>query len=198
METEDKKYKSSFSGKGVFPPKYAFTLLLPFRNIFLSPNKLIKRLDLREDFNVLEIGPGPGYFSGKVAKQLKKGKLVLADIQQEMLDYSRKRLNAKNINNVEYKLCNGKVLDFDNESFDRVFMVAVIGEVDNKREYIKEINRVLKDEGVLCISELAGDPDKLSIEELKALVCTEGFKINNIYGTKRNYTMNFKKLSSKT
>jgi ubiquinone/menaquinone biosynthesis C-methylase UbiE len=196
MEPEDKKYKTSFSGKGVFPPKYAFTLLLPFRNIFLSPNKLIKRLDLREDFNVLEIGPGPGYFSVKVAKELKKGKLVLADIQQEMLDYSRKRLNARNINNVEYKLCNGKTLDFDNESFDRVFMVTVIGEVDNKREYLKEIKRIIKDEGVLSISELAGDPDKLSIEELKDLVCSEGFKIKNIFGTKRNYTMSFEKLLS--
>lgn len=194
MESEeDKKYKTSLSGKGVFPASYAFTLLLPFRNIFLSPVKLIKRLDLKDEFNVLEIGPGPGYFSVKVAQELKKGKLVLADIQQEMLDYAKKRLDARNINNVEYKLCNGKTLDFDNESFDRVFMVTVIGEVENKRDYIKEIHRILNGNGVLSISELAGDPDKLSIEELKDIVCSEGFKIKNFFGTRRNYTINFEK-----
>jgi len=193
MESENKNYKTSFSGKGVFPSKYAFTLLLPFRNIFLSPNKLIKRLDLREDYNVLEIGPGPGYFSVKVAKELKDGKLVLADIQQEMLDYARKRLVARNINNVEYRLCDGEGLDFDSESFDRVFMVTVIGEVENKNEYIREIYRILKPDGVLSISELAGDPDKLSIEELKDLVCSKGFKVKNFFGSKRNYTMNFEK-----
>lgn len=194
MNPDHKKYKTSLAGKGVFPAKYAFTLLLPFRNIFLSPDKLIRRLDLREDFNVLEIGPGPGYFSIKVAQEINKGKLFLADIQQEMLDYARKRIDAKKISNVEYTLCNGRTLDFDDKTFDRVFMVTVIGEVENKRNYINEIDRVLKDKGVLSISELAGDPDKLSVEELQDLVCSEGFKIKKFFGTKSNYTMNFEKL----
>lgn len=51
--------KNSFSGKGIFPPKYAFTLLIPFRNIFLSPKKLIRRLALQDDHTVLEIGQVP-------------------------------------------------------------------------------------------------------------------------------------------
>ena len=49
--------KKSFAGKGVFPHKFAFTLLIPIRNIFLSPERLIERLELKEDFLVLEIGP---------------------------------------------------------------------------------------------------------------------------------------------
>ena len=85
----------------MFPTKYAFTLLIPFRNIFLSPRKLIERLDIKEDHKVLEIGPGPGYFSTHVAKKLKNGRLVLLDIQQEMLDISKKRLNKRKIVNVE-------------------------------------------------------------------------------------------------
>lgn len=194
MANGDKSYRNSFSGKGVFPPRYAFTLLLPLRNVFLSPQKLIKRLDLQENDTVLEVGPGPGYFSAKVAKELKKGKLVLADIQQEMLDYAKKRLESRNIHNVEYRLCNGKTLDFDSKSVDRVFMVTVIGEVSNKREYLREMHRILKDDGVLSISELAGDPDKMNMEELKNLVCSEGFRVKKMYGCKRNYTMNFEKL----
>ena len=65
---------------------------------------LIKRLDVKEHHKVLEIGPGPGYFSTHVAKKLKRGRLVLLDIQQEMLDYSKKRLDKRKIANVEYKL----------------------------------------------------------------------------------------------
>lgn len=38
-------------------------LLFPLRNIFLSPKKLIQRLELKEDHYVLEVGSGPGYFS---------------------------------------------------------------------------------------------------------------------------------------
>jgi ubiquinone/menaquinone biosynthesis C-methylase UbiE len=72
-------------------------------------------------------------------------------------------------------------------------MVAVIGEIENKEKYLCEINRILKNDGVLSISELVGDPDKLSIGELKSLVSANGFKENGFFGSKFNYTMNFKK-----
>lgn len=186
-------YKNSFSEKGVFPPKYAFTLLIPFRNLFLSPGKLIQRLDLEENHSVLEIGPGPGYFSTHVAKKLTNGRLVLLDIQQEMLDMSKKRLSKIGIKNVDYYLTDGLSLDLESNFFDRVFMVTVMGEIENKENYLKEIYRVLKQDGILSISELAGDPDKISIEELKSLVCSFGFEVSHIFGRKLNFTINFKK-----
>ena len=187
-------YRNSLSGKGVFPPKYAFTLLIPFRNIFLSPRKLIERLDLKEDQNILEIGPGPGYFSTHIAKKLKNGRLVLLDIQQEMLDFAKKRLDKKNISNVDYKLTDGISIDLESNFFDRVFMVTVIGEVDNKDSYLKEIHRILKDDGMLSISELAGDPDKISIDEVQSLVSEYGFEKFEVFGNRYNYTANFKKI----
>mgnify|MGYP001269067307 CR=1 FL=1 len=193
MSDTKKEYQNSFSGKGVCTPKYAFTLLFPLRNIFLSPKELIRRLDIKEEHKILEIGPGPGYFSTHVAKKLRRGKLVLLDIQQEMLDISKKRLDKRKIANVEYKLTDGTRLDLESNSFDRVFMITVIGEVDNKSDYLNEINRILKEDGILSISELAGDPDKLSIDELQTLVSAHGFEVNEIFGTKRNYTINFKK-----
>ena len=154
---------------------------------------LIQRLELQQNHTVLEIGPGPGYFSLPIARTLKNGKLVLLDIQQEMLDMARKRMTKRNITNVEYELCDGKSIALESKSFDRVFMVTVIGEIDNKDLYLKEINRILKDDGILSISELAGDPDKLTQEELKALVTKYDFQTNKTYGNKRNYTMNFTK-----
>jgi ubiquinone/menaquinone biosynthesis C-methylase UbiE len=184
---------NSFSGKGVFPAKYAFTLLIPLRNIFLSPKKLLHRLDLREDHTVLEIGPGPGYFSTVVAKKIPKGTFVLADIQQEMLDISRKRIEKKKLGNVDFVLCDGQHLNFADEYFDRIFMVAVIGEIENQASYLKEISRIMKHDGILSISELAGDPDKLNVEELQALLRSHGFVESGFFGSRRNYTMNFKK-----
>ena len=188
---KNSKSEKSFTGKGIFPYKFAFTLLIPLRNIFLSPKKLIERLELKEDFIVLEIGPGPGYFSIKVAQRLTEGKLVLADIQQEMLDYAKKRIEKRGLKNVEYKLCDGEKLKFSNEYFDRVFMVTVIGEVVQKEKYIHEINRILKKGGLLSISELAGDPDRMNIEELKELAAIGGLKLQKHFGSKKNYTINF-------
>ncbi|MDT8389138.1 MAG: class I SAM-dependent methyltransferase [Lentisphaeria bacterium] len=182
-----------FSGKGVFPPKYAFTLLIPLRNMFLSPKKLIRRLDLRESHTVLEIGPGPGYFSAPVARHLRQGTLVLLDLQREMLDMCRRRLEKRGISNVEYRQTDGASLGLDANRFDRVFMVTVIGEVENKNSYLREIHGILKEDGLLSISELAGDPDKLSRKELEALVCRHGFAVRAVFGNARNYTMNFGK-----
>jgi ubiquinone/menaquinone biosynthesis C-methylase UbiE len=193
MAEEEKKSVNRFSGKGVFPPKYAFTLLIPFRNIFLSPKKLIQRLALKEGLHVLEIGPGPGYFSTHIANKLKQGRLVLLDIQQEMLDMAKKRIDKRRIQNVEYKLTDGFSFDLESNSFDRIFMVTVLGEVENKSNYLKEINRTLKNDGILSISELAGDPDKITVDELTSLVCRHGFEVSQIFGSHRNYTINFKK-----
>jgi len=186
--------QKSFAGKGIFPFKYAFTLLIPLRNLIFSPKTLMARLDLADDQQVLEIGPGPGYFSLHVAKTLKNGRLVLLDIQQEMLDYSQKRLEKRKICNVEYRQCDGTRFELESDRFDRIFMVTVIGEIENKSDYLNEIHRTLKDCGMLSITELAGDPDKMSSEELQALVCSHGFTLSKVFGNKRNFTLNFTKV----
>ena len=183
----------NFTSKGVFPHQMAFTLLLPFRKIIFSPKKLIQRLELKSDMRVLEVGSGPGYFSVYVAKNLQKGILVLADIQKEMLSKARKRLVRKKIFNTEYYLCDGYSFNFTDNSFDRIFLVTVIGEVENKKLYFQEFYRILKPEGILSISELAGDPDKMKPEEIRSLAEGVGFSFYKFYGNKKNYTINFLK-----
>ncbi len=49
--------------KGVFPHSTSFLLKMPFRKLILSPKELANRLHLKKDYQVLEIAPGPGYFS---------------------------------------------------------------------------------------------------------------------------------------
>lgn len=181
------------TSKGIFPHQYAFTLLIPFRNIFLSPKGLIRRLELKDDMRVMEVGPGPGYFSIPVARRLKQGSLVLADIQQEMLDYAKKRIEKKGLSNVEYYLCSGDSFGFEKNSFDRIYLITVIGEVEKKEVYFKDFHRMLKPGGLLSISELAGDPDKMTPDELRNLAEPVGFKFLKLFGTDRNYTVNFAK-----
>jgi ubiquinone/menaquinone biosynthesis C-methylase UbiE len=185
--------KKSISSKGVFPYQWAFTLLFPLRKIFISPKQLIDRLELEENHSVLELGPGPGFFSVPIAKRLKKGKLVLADIQQEMLNYARKRIEKRNLTNVKYYLCNGESFGFADESFDRIFMVTVLGEVENQDGYMQEFHRMLKPGGILSVSEQAGDPDKMTAEQISELAQKHNFSFYRIYGSRRNFTVSFKK-----
>jgi len=192
-QSQNKDVMKRFTSKGVFPYQWAFTLLIPLRNIFLSPKKLIDRLALKEDHYVMELGPGPGYFSLQVAKRLTKGKLVLVDIQPEMLDYASKRIQKKGLSNVEYHLCSGERFEFQDDVFDRIFMVTVIGEVENKESYLREFHRMLKKDGILSISEQAGDPDKMTSDEIRHLAEQYGFGFDQFYGSESNYTINFRK-----
>lgn len=182
--------------KGVFPYQFAFTLLIPLRNLFISPKKLIQRLELKENYNVLEVGPGPGYFSLKVAKAIPNGKLTLTDIQKEMLDYAKKRLDRKKVTNVEFHLCNGVDFPFENNKFNVIFMVTVLGEIENKQKYIDEFFRSLCAGGIVSVSEQAGDSDKMSVDEIKDLFCNSGFRFDKFYGTQNNFTINFRKNNS--
>lgn len=195
MENKKNSVIERFAKKGVFPYQFAFTLLIPIRNIFLSPKKLIERLELKEGDNVLEVGAGPGYFSLKVAKFLKNGRLTLADIQQEMLDIAKKRLSKRKIENTNYYLCNGIKFEIEDNKFDVIYMVTVLGEIENQKEYIGEFYRMLKPNGILSISEQGGDPDKMSVEEIKELLKDFDFEFYKLYGTKNNFTINFIKNS---
>ncbi len=179
--------------KGVIPHTFAFTLLNPLRKFKLSPDQLIKRLNLKNHHQVLEIGPGPGYFSKKVAKEISNGKLILFDVQKEMLEKAKKRLDKAGIKNVEYIKGDAKELPFSEKEFDRIFLVAVLGETEDAYKVIKNASKVMKKQGILSISEQPGDPDFLEFDLVKSLGEKAGLYIYNVYGNKKNYTINFKK-----
>ena len=153
-------------------------------------------MELKDCLTVLELGPGPGYFSVKVASALTRGRLVIADIQPEMLRLAEKRLKKRGIANVESYLCDGMSFDFQDESFDRIFMVAVLGEVENKISYMAEFHRLLKRGGILSISELAGDPDKMTLDSLKNLGANSGLSFSKHYSNMWSFTVNFMKAAN--
>ena len=72
-------------GRGTCPHQLAFLLESGLRRFILSPDRLAERLELKEASRVLELGPGPGYFSRAVARRVARGYLMLVDLQHEML-----------------------------------------------------------------------------------------------------------------
>ncbi|MBN1882855.1 MAG: methyltransferase domain-containing protein [Deltaproteobacteria bacterium] len=171
-------------------------LLNPLRNLLLSPRKMVKRLGLRPDDTVLELGPGPGFYSPAVARSIPKGTLVLADVQQEMLDIARGRLEKAGIKNVEYEKADATSLPAEDETFDVVFLASVLGEVPDRDACLGEIRRVLKTGGLLSITEMKlGDPDYISVSEMLTLLRAGGFEVRGQYSRFFTYTVNSTKIS---
>ena len=185
------------SGKhknGPMPHTKAGHLLSPLRSLVMSPRKLVSRLNLRPDSVVLELGPGPGYFSPAVARAVPRGRLVLVDVQQEMLDLARERLDKKGIVNVDYRRGAAASLPAEDGVFDVAFLVSVLGELPDRRAGLDELRRVLKPGGLLSITEhKVNDPDFIPKEELVELVIQAGFKVSAARSGLLHYTVGFLK-----
>jgi ubiquinone/menaquinone biosynthesis C-methylase UbiE len=178
------------------PHTQAAHLLNPLRGLLLSPGDLVRRLDLKPDFTVLELGPGPGYFSPAVARAVPRGKLVLVDVQQEMLDMARKRLDGHGVANVEYRRGDALSLPAESGSFDVAFLVAVLGEVPDRSACLREIHRVLRPDGLLSATEFRlGDPDFIPLPELESSVEAAGFRRSSRHGCLFHYTLGFRRSS---
>ncbi len=188
-----KKIIKHFFDKGICPYQFSFILTSPFRKLILSPQKLADRLHLKKEFKVLEIGPGPGYFSVEVARRISEGHLELLDIQEEMLKKAIHRIKSAGLNNVSITQGDAADPPFKKNEFDVIFLVSVLGEISNKEKCLKNIYNILKPSGLLSITEQPGDPDFLPIPVVRSLAEKEGFKFIECYGKNKNYTLNFRK-----
>ena len=181
------------SGQGVYPYELAFLLDLPLRKLIISPQQVADRLHLTSRAQVLEIGPGPGYFSGEVARRIPDGRLTLLDIQVEMLDKNRRKLSHAAIRNARWIQASASALPFTTEVFDVVFLVTVLGEVPEPRACLQAVKPVLRPGGLLSITEMQGDPDALSQAEVQQLAQQCGFTLLETFSLFKGFMLNFTK-----
>jgi ubiquinone/menaquinone biosynthesis C-methylase UbiE len=188
------KYKDiwqRFSGRGIYPHELAFLLDNPVRKYIISPKKFVQYLHLNKDSKVLEIGSGPGYFSLEIARNAYSGHLVLLDIQIEMLKRCRKKLNKNKIQNAFLAKGNAEFLPFRSGSFDVIYLVTVLGEVSNPKNCLESICRIIRDDGILSITEMKGDPDILSFDQVNKMAGESGFEFLERFSTRKGITYNF-------
>jgi ubiquinone/menaquinone biosynthesis C-methylase UbiE len=169
-------HKSRQQGESPFPYQAAFLLNNPIRRTLFKPARIIDKLGLAGSDRVLELGPGPGYFSVEIARRLTEGRLELFDLQPEMLEKARQQLERAGLSNVGFTA--GEASDgfpFPHNTFDVAFLSAVIGEVPDKQACLRSLGQVLKPGGRLVFLEAFPDPDRLSVRELRDLAEPENF-----------------------
>jgi CAAX protease family protein len=180
------------SGRGVYPHEFAALLLNPLRRfVQFSSLKLWNRLGASERASILELGPGPGYFSVTVARKLSHGRLELCDVQPQMLERARRRLARAGVRNAGFACADARALPYRAGVFESAFLVAVLGEVPDPPACLRELRRVLRAGAVLSVSETRTDPDFVALKELRAIAQAAGFDFSRSFGAERNYTANF-------
>jgi len=166
----------------------------PIRRLFQPPRDVVNWIEISEGMSVLEIGPGPGTFTFEVAKRIgDKGSLFAVDIQPSVVSRLCSRLRAKEITNVTPVVASAHALPFSDNSFNRIFMVAVLGEIPDKNKTLLEVKRVLKNEGLLAIGELLPDPDYPRQKSVIGWCDDAGLKLVATHGGLIHYMLTFKK-----
>lgn len=159
-----------------FPHQAALVLDNPIHRKFVNPAGVAEQLALQGDEHVLEIGPGPGIFSVHIASRLPAGRLELFDVQPEMLEMVKNKLDRAGYRNAGFHSGDaGNGLPFSDNTFDVAFLASVIGEVPDKAACVRSLAQVLKPGGRLVFHEIFLDPDRLGISELRSLVEPAGF-----------------------
>ena len=129
---------------------------------FITRERLRAALDPQPGQRVLEVGPGTGYYSLPVAGWIAPGRLDIFDLQQEMLDHTMRRAQAVGMENIHPTRGDARSLTYPDDSFDRAFLVTVLGEIPDQQAALSELRRVLKPGGRLVVGELFGDPHWVS------------------------------------
>ncbi|HYB83072.1 MAG TPA: methyltransferase domain-containing protein, partial [Mycobacterium sp.] len=163
-------HKSRQQGESPFPHQAAFLIDNPIRRALLKPARIVDKLGLAGPEHVLELGPGPRFFSVEIARRLTDGRLELFDIQPEMLDKAWRQLERAGLSDVGFTV--GQASDglpFPDNTFDVAFLAAVIGEVPDKQACLRSLGQVLKPGGRLVFVEMFPDPDRLSVRQLRDL-----------------------------
>jgi len=116
---------------------------------------------------ILEVGPGTGFYSLAVAERVAPGgTLEIFDVQQEMLDHTARRAAERGVVNISPRRGDARELPYEDETFDAVFLVTVLGEIPDRQAALRELARVLRPGGRLVVGELFGDPHWVSPRSL--------------------------------
>ena len=112
---------------------------------------------VRTGQKVLDLAGGTGDISGLLSKRVgDKGRVVLTDINPDMLKVGRARLEDKGIcGNIDYALVNAEQLPFDDGEFDAVTIAFGLRNVTDQAAALREMWRVLKPGGRALILEFS-------------------------------------------
>lgn len=152
--------------------------------------------DIKANDVVLDLGCGNGQHSLKVAKKCKK--IIGVDYDNFQLKIGRKAARDERVKNISFLNHNlEKKLPFKDSSFDKVLFLDILEHLNKRKQFLLEVKRVLKKEGLAFIAipnkntswkkiqKKAGlnfyvDPDhkiEYSLAEIKKALSQAGFKI---------------------
>ena len=177
--------------KAVFAAEEAPMLLNPLRRFIMPVGRTLDRFGVSAGQVVLEVGPGPGYYSLEAARRVgPDGRLICLDLQRGMIDALRARL-AEAGAGAETGVADVTHPPLRDGCIDVAYLVTVLGEIPDPEAALAGLRCVLKTGGTLGFSESYGDPDYVRLGHLREMCSEAGFVESERYRDLMGYTIVF-------
>ena len=129
-----------------------------------QPQKMLVALKLKSTDVVADIGAGTGYISQLLARQVPEGKVLAVDVQPEMVELLKQRINKSKIANIQPQLGSEQSPELPPASIDLAIMVDAYHEFSYPREMMTGIVSALKPGGRVVLAEYRGEDPKVFIK----------------------------------
>ena len=123
------------------------------RDFFNPPKNILKKLNIKSGYRVLDFGCGPGSYSFSASRLVgSNGKVFALDNNPLAIGRVKKIAIKNGFDNIETILSDYKTNLADN-SIDVILLFDVYHELDSKVQVLEELCSVLKPEGILYVSD---------------------------------------------
>ena len=170
----------------LFPPEDLGILESPDREEWQQPERVMDALGIADGSRVADLGAGGGWFTIRLARRVgPNGKVYAEDIQRQMIDSIRSRVESQGLENVETIL--GTPTDPNlPHGLDAVLIVDTYPQVDDRVALLRNVHAALSPTGLLGIVDFkkdgAGGPgpplsERLAPELIRSDAAQAGFEL---------------------
>jgi ubiquinone/menaquinone biosynthesis C-methylase UbiE len=142
-----------------FDPANAHRLEDPQRLIWMPPEAVVQRLQIRPGMTIADIGAGTGFFALPFAEAIEPDGLLRAvDLQPAMLQMLEEKLRHPNApRNVQLSQGEAAKTGLADASCDLVFLANIWHELENAAGVLAEARRLLRAAGRIAILDWRAD-----------------------------------------
>jgi len=123
------------------------------RDFFAPRMKILKEAGIEEGFQVLDYGCGPGSYTTLLWDLVgPSGKIYALDIHPLAIQTVKRRATIRKLTNVE-TIKSDCQTGLPDQSVDVALLYDVFHDLDNPKEVLRELHRILKPNGILSFSD---------------------------------------------
>jgi len=157
----------------------------------LGSEETVKRARIEAGHHVLDLGCGSGRISIPASKIVgSEGRVLAIDLQKGMISKLNQKLETEGITNIETRIADLDLPELTEDSFDRIIMVMLIGELKNPDSLFQKLRSILNPQGLVSVSEIFPDPHFQNRDRIISVAKKNNLEVVESFGSFLAFTLN--------